>query len=64
MLEEFKQGIKDYLIHYVLKSDTAAHSGCQKGERVHTLKLESDLTSIPGILKPQHHAADEEPDQL
>lgn len=27
-----------------------------------SLKLESDLTPIPGILKPQHHAADEEPE--
>ncbi|KAM7403220.1 hypothetical protein PAMA_003916 [Pampus argenteus] len=36
----------------------------QLPERVYKLKLESDLTPIPGILKPQHHAADVEPDQL
>ncbi|CAJ1073432.1 Hypothetical predicted protein [Xyrichtys novacula] len=35
----------------------------QLPERVNELKPESDLTPIPGILKPQHHATDVEPDQ-
>lgn len=34
----------------------------QLPERVYKLKPESDLTPIPVILKPQHYAADEEPD--
>lgn len=32
-------------------------------DRVYNLKPESDLTPIPGILKPQHHATDVEPHQ-
>lgn len=45
-------------------NDIFSQSHClQLLEGVYKLNPESDLTPIPGILKPQHHAADVEPDQ-
>lgn len=53
--------IKDRIPDAELPS--ASHAGLPMPERVYKLKPEPDLTLIPGILKPQHHAADVEPDQ-
>jgi len=61
-----EKAMKDYNIPHATTSNAATFSRSrqlQLPERVNKLKLESDLTPIPGILKPQHHAADEEPDQ-
>lgn len=46
-----------------VKLPSASLTRLQMPERVYKLKLESDLTPIPGILKPQHHVADVEPDR-
>lgn len=55
------QTLKDRIAHSNLLS--ASHTWLLMPERVYKLMPESDLTPIPGILKPQHHAADVEPDQ-
>lgn len=54
----YQEDVEDHEI-----SPTGQSRWLQLPERVHKLKPESDLTPIPGILKPQHHAADGEPDQ-
>lgn len=41
----------------------ASHSLLPMPEMMLKLNLEPDLTPIPDILEPQHHAADVEPDQ-
>lgn len=54
------------MFHVPVTNNTAifSQSHClQLLEGVYKLKPESDLTPIPGILKPQHHVADVEPDQ-
>ena len=53
---------KDHVSQAKLPS-SVSHTRLQLPERVYKLKLESDLTPIPGILKSQHHAANVELDQ-
>ena len=55
--------MKDCHIPFATLPSFAGTHRLQLPEGVNKLKPASDLTPIPDILKPQHHAADEEPDQ-